>query len=326
MLLTAEDESVIENATNPASDGLGEVSGNGNAMAPPVTKPVPSVQTKKVRAPASAKEPVPRIPKTGTRGPAAKKSPAKTTKAGPRSANTSQAATPKRPTPEKAEIKVSGPGNPPESTDKGLDQITSGLNQIRISLVSKSRETGAPVAAKPMPRIRFIKSGQNSGTTSPDPLGPNDVLPSASVRNEGYGDVTPPIQSPLEPLPSLIVRTPVEEKSMSDSIDSLEPSSSSPLPSSPPTFSPPNSLPKLRPETPDKFVQYQPEGPTPVAVPMSEPVRFLPPNVAATPTPMNRSNLPAFTPTSTLRFAPPSYGGGEDKRGFPGLKPESSSK
>ncbi|CAI4210557.1 unnamed protein product [Parascedosporium putredinis] len=170
-------------------------------MAPPVTKPAPSVQTKKVRAPASTKEPVTRIPKSGTRAPAAKKSPAKATKAGPRSANTSQAATPKRPTPEKAEIKVSGPGNPPESTDKGLDQITSGLNQIRISLVSKSRETGAPVAAKPMPRIRFIKSGQNSGTTSPDPTGPSDVLPSVPVRNEGYGDVTPPIQSPLEPLP-----------------------------------------------------------------------------------------------------------------------------
>lgn len=51
------------------------------------------------------------------------------------------------------------------------------------------------------------------------------------------------------------------------------------------------------------FVPYQPEGPEPMSVPQQEMLTWLPPNTA-TPAPVRRTDLPVFTSTSTIPFAP----------------------
>ena len=244
-----------------------------------------------------------------------------------RSVSTSKSVTPTGSTPEKPEIEVSASSKLQVNLDQGLDLITSGLNQVRISLVQKTRQEGpqtvgssSAAPTKPMPRIRFIKSGQNSGKTSPETTNVADTALPAPPPSDVNG-VHTPIMSPHGSIPTMSITTPVEEKSADYSVDSPDPLSL-PLPSSPMTFSPANSLPSLRPETPDNFVQYQPEGPTPVAMPVTEPVKFLPPNLA-TPTPMKRSELPSFTATSAIPFARSDAESAEMKNGLPELKPES---
>jgi len=70
-----------------------------------------------------------------------------------------------------------------------------------------------------------------------------------------------------------------------------------------------NGSPVRRPTPPDMFVAYQPEGPTPATVPMQkqQPLQWVPANVSSTPSvasPMRRADLPMFTATSSIPFAP----------------------
>jgi histone deacetylase HOS3 len=59
--------------------------------------------------------------------------------------------------------------------------------------------------------------------------------------------------------------------------------------------------------TGDNFIPYQPDGPPPVSVrDQQKPLQWLPPNVSATPvqSPVKRGDLPVFTSTGVIPFAP----------------------
>lgn len=195
---------------------------------------------------------------------------------------------------------TSGPADKPKirvsesDTQRGegagsLDQITTGMNKIKITLVNRSgqeKEEGsaggsgwqAPSApaAPPRPRIKIV-----SRNTSPE--GPKTSAGSSPVQFDDSSRQGA-FQSPV---PS--ISTPAE----SVSVDSPDPLSVA-LPASSPVEQP-------GPRTPDMFVPYQPDGPTPMGLPVND-LKFLPPNTT-TPTPMKRADLPRFTPRSAIPFA-----------------------
>jgi len=51
------------------------------------------------------------------------------------------------------------------------------------------------------------------------------------------------------------------------------------------------------------FVRYQPDGPSPEALPQTQPLQWLPVNNGTTPSPMKRGEMPVFTSTSPIPFA-----------------------
>lgn len=250
-----------------------------------------SLQVKKARAaPAARKEPAARTQKD----PAKKAAPARP--APPKRASTSAVVKGKakvndtaKPTSsaaaQKPSIKVFASDEQGDSGN-GLDMITAGMNKVKITLVNNSgREMDegtqavpepALNTAAPRPRIKIV-----SRNASPDRPKTSDGVQSTQpddIRSQG-----------ADHSPVLSITTPIDAPPPADSPDlrSLGLSSSSPE--------------QPAPGTPDIFVPYQPDGPTPGGLPVND-VQFLPPNMA-TPTPMKRTDLPKFTPTSAIPFA-----------------------
>lgn len=282
VLTSADDDTAPVTESSMSSRGSSRVS-DATGGAP--------LQVKKTRAvPAPRREPAARAQKDPV------KKAAPTRPAPPKRASTSAVAKGKArfggaPGPasstatQKPSIKVS------ESDAQGdcgsdLDMITAGMNKVKITLVNRSgRETdggnqavpeSAPNTAGPRPRIKIV-----SRNASPDRPKTSDGVQSIQaddIRSQGAG---------RSPVPS--ITTPVDRPLSTESPDPR----SLTLPSSSPE--------QPAPATPDMFVPYQPDGPTPAGLPVND-VKFLPPNMA-TPTPMKRTDLPKFTPTSAIPFA-----------------------
>ncbi|KAK3939849.1 hypothetical protein QBC46DRAFT_459376 [Diplogelasinospora grovesii] len=116
----------------------------------------------------------------------------------------------------------------------------------------------------------------------------------------------PPQADPLTPAHAGHVFTPMLLSSQPQRVPL--PSSSPITPTSPTRFQQQASAPP-----PDVFIQYQPEGPAPSLVKQQQQqsLQWLPPNIVATPmaaTPMRRTDLPVFTATSAIPFAPTGTG------------------
>lgn len=187
---------------------------------------------------------------------------------------------------DKPKIKVSE-SDEQRGEGASLDQITTGMNKVKITLVNRSGQEKegrpasasgpqAPSAPAPRPRIKIVS--RNASPKAPTSTGSSPVQFDDASRR-GFQSPAPSVSTPAE----------------SVSVESPDPlAMSMPLPASSPTEHP-------GPRTPDMFVPYQPDGPTPMGLPVDN-VRFLPPN-AATPTPMKRGELPTFTASSAIPFA-----------------------
>jgi histone deacetylase HOS3 len=196
-----------------------------------------------------------------------------------------------------------------------MDKITSGMKKIKINLITKSQKEAKE-------RAHSEKSATPLGDenkpllfeTSPFASEALPPLPEVS-QVESTGGVSP--TQVLTPGVNNMKGTPTQEFDFS----ALSPDPRQvPLPASSPMAPPPNGS-----QTPDMFVSYQPEGPSPVAVPQQEPLKWLPPNTS-TPTPMKRGDLPVFTATSAIPFALSRKMEGISNGGaFPGIKPEAKS-
>lgn len=190
----------------------------------------------------------------------------------------------------------------PKSGDE-LDKITTGFK--KITLVTKQQKEA--------------RAKKESTASPPKPIAsPPKIAATDDTKHTPLPPSSPdPIAAQQPDLPS--------ETAVQDSLpqEIPLPRSGQDTPTGPP--------PEPQPATPDVFIQYQPEGPTPNIAAPQEPLTWLPPNTATpsvakhaapvvnttptplkqadlaslrSPSPMKRADLPIFTPTSQIRFAP----------------------
>lgn len=241
---------------------------------------------KKTRAPAATRGGAARAPRGGKKAAAGGKS------------------TPTEPTgrsppagPSTAPPKV--PGTSTEAD--GLEGITSGMKKIRINLITKAQKEEKERAARssttsPTGTENRVLSPVEFQAMMPPPPVPV-VHPASSEASRPATSEGPVINSsPPAVSAQSSISTPVIEYAPTAVPSSPSPGQV-PLPaSSPATVADPFA-------SPDVFVPYQPEGPSPVSVPQQESLKWLPPNTA-TPAAMRRNDLPVFTATSAIPFAP----------------------
>lgn len=246
---------------------------------------------KKVRTNAAPKKDAPKAPRVKKAATGASK-------------NGSKSSSPTRPQSNRAAAKTEG---------DDLDNITSGIKKITI-LTKQQKEARAREKKQPVASKKSMSSAESQGLSLPVTPGeeqPQDLtLPS---KGDDQPIVTNPIMAPdvLRQEPPI---TPIVDSVEEDDVKVETPMD---LPLTEQTT------------TSEVFVQYQPDGPTPEAITPQGPLNWLPVNSSATPSPqkqgahvpksspakeeeravvspnpMQRGELPVFTPTSQLRFAP----------------------
>lgn len=249
------------------------------------------------------------VQKDTTKPPRAKKAVAGAAKNGPKSTG------PARP-------KTSSGAASVEAEGDALDNLTSGIK--KITLVTKqqkqarTRENKKPVGGK--------KAASSAGSKTPSlPVTPGEELQKelGGPSNGHSGPVkgVPRIRKDVFESETGQTTTPTVDVTAAEAkaVKVENPSQTPPL---------------KQPEGPDVFVEYQPEGPTPEIITPQGPLEWLPlntietpssfkqpepPAAAATtpdplpeeaardvvsPSPMKRDEVPVFTATSQLRFAP----------------------
>lgn len=229
-----------------------------------------------------------RTPTTNRKEPSAK---------GGRGANTpSKAARPTARSEQPQQQQQAGTAAPGSGDD--LDNITSGMKKIKINLITQAQReareksrTDTSESSAPTPSEG--RSSARSGRSTPH------VPPTPELHSN-----VPSLESAAAPPPPGVVPAPdtsIPEKTYTipDLATPPEPRARSPKKSqrSSPTVDETPSLGAPTGITDDLFVAYQPEGPPPVAATQSEPLKWLPPNIAATPS----ANTPAATPSPVKR-------------------------
>ncbi|KAF6844498.1 histone deacetylase hos3 [Colletotrichum musicola] len=297
-----------------------------------------------------------------TRAPAARKEPAKTTR------TVKKPAAPTKTTPPQ----VAQPSQPPQAkpaaaspTEDDMDKLTAGMKKIKINLITKSQKEERAKAAQ------AAQAAQAKAASPPVVEEPKPVTPVQS--EEVLSTVPPPIITPPQAEPFATPAPTEASASASGYMSSPDPPSASPQVSTPvteeapPTVAtpdprqsePPVSSPVVSPAG-DVFIKYQPEGPDPVTITPSEPLKWMPPNTntpvkspskaspakvspakksPTKPSPaklspprasssrapvakMGRADLPVFTSTSAIPFAQPKRKGTPEVKSEPAVKPD----
>ncbi|KAK4240877.1 hypothetical protein C8A03DRAFT_30953 [Achaetomium macrosporum] len=262
-----------------------------------------NLNVKKTRAPVK-KEPAPRASR------APKKQPAPTNGAPQQAAGSTTAA-------------ATGPST--QKAGDELDKLTGEMKKVKITVVTKAQKEAREreramreklaktetVSVAPQPAEKGSQPPPAPPSAPTDPTMPSTTAtlpsPSPSPARE-----PPQVQPPIDP-PALLpqeVTTPITTSGPLASPPATDPRSI-PLPTSSPP--PAMSSPLGEPPTTDNFIPHQPEGPTPRPVPQhqqQQPLQWLPPNVSATPveSPARREDLPVFTSTGVIPFAPTAGG------------------
>ncbi|TPX12017.1 uncharacterized protein E0L32_007320 [Thyridium curvatum] len=260
-----------------------------------------SLPVKKTRTAAAVKRETPRTSRTTKKVPA----PAERAKA-------QDAA-------QRPSTQASTASGPSQASSDDMDQLTSGMKKIRINVITPAQREAREKAK------RDRAAGQEAEAAVAAAAVKNENQPPA-VKVEAFqpAAVGEPARSSPDLPPFAMSSSPqfAAQPSASASSEPVTPQTASPpaapqlepldvpLPASSPV--PPLRTPTTgeeegeQPSTPNVFIPYQPEGPTPEAVPLQQQGRslqWLPPNTAATPSPMKRTDLPVFTATSAIPFA-----------------------
>ncbi|KZL71305.1 histone deacetylase HOS3 [Colletotrichum tofieldiae] len=229
--------------------------------------------------------------------------------------------------------------SPAAVSEDDMDKLTAGMKKVKINLITKTQKeerARAAQAAQAKTAIPLAAEGtkptfptEAAAPTAPSPVAPPTVTP---PQEEAF--TTPPTQPPAFEDPALHaapagrpeVSTPVTEQvpvAVTPDPRQLE------LPASSPVTSPAAATPSDS----DVFINYQPEGPVSVSMTPQEPLKWLPPNTNTpvktspskpspakllpaklspkkkSPVKMLRADLPVFTSTSAIPFAPQSPNG-----------------
>ncbi|RYP15534.1 hypothetical protein DL765_005653 [Monosporascus sp. GIB2] len=184
------------------------------------------------------------------------------------------------------------PPKPTAGAGNDMDKITNGMKRIKIKFLTKEeretrkREAAEKAAAKGKPATEPTAVS----ATRPAPL-------------ELQAEPT----TPAPTVPS-IVTTPVSARDQPTFAGS-----------SPPAASTPATTATAR--TPDLFIPYQPEGPTPTAAPLSGPIRILDPNVGSPPAPASHSKPRPFEGRKLATVGSPEKARGYRGHGFTASSP-----
>jgi histone deacetylase HOS3 len=212
-----------------------------------------------------------------------------------------------------------GPIAIPESDD--IDTLTTGMRKVKISLVTKEQREAreqAKVAAKPTiarpvktattraPRAKTVgKPVNGSANTKPTTPSAQDQQSAPTIEQNFATQQSTAMQQPSQSradsasaVPTTLpladstqnVAVPIQQPILQERISS--PGLEHP---SLPLLSPPTS------NTPDVFIPYQPEGPTPDTRVPQNGLQWLPPNTA-TPSASKFGDLPVFTSTGAIPF------------------------
>jgi histone deacetylase HOS3 len=162
-------------------------------------------------------------------------------------------------------------------------------NSVVVSTTPHVTEADQPVQRKEEPGIA---SPTLSSVSNPSALPPSTI-----PQPQPEEALSPSMPSPPAPAPALPV-TPSKGPISTAALFSTH----TPIPPSSPTI---QLAPLPAPHVMDMFIPYQPEGPIPPAIQQEQqPLQWLPPNTS-TPAPApTKRELPVFTSTSAIPFAP----------------------
>ncbi|KAL2131124.1 hypothetical protein VTI74DRAFT_5535 [Chaetomium olivicolor] len=197
----------------------------------------------------------------------------------------------------------SGPST--EKTGDDVDNLSSQMKKIKITVITKAQKEARE--RERLAKEKLAKAGPVDAETTPTPASSyiatttnGQQLPSPapspapqSLQIQPPADPSTPF---MEDLPNPTATEPVLTSSTTDP-------RRIPLQASSP---PPPDIPT------DNFISYRPEGTTPTSVEQhhhmgqQHHLQWLPPNVIATPaqSPVKRGDLPVFTSTGAIPFAP----------------------
>ncbi|PVH83462.1 Arginase/deacetylase [Cadophora sp. DSE1049] len=206
-----------------------------------------------------------------------------------------------------------------------IDSLTSGMKKVKISLTTKAQRDAKAAAKSAAVKPTVTKAARPAPARKESVILPparqptpaSDTNGNSKEQPEQTQDMLPPLPSTPQPsIPTHLLRP----------NDIPLPASSPPAPphhtNLPPPPPPPQTQPQQPPQsatpppqtatTPDVFIPYQPEGPTPTFVSNAqEPLKWLEPNTN-TPSPMKgpgagvkKSDLPVWTATSAIPFGVP---------------------
>ncbi|KAL2021100.1 hypothetical protein VTK56DRAFT_7519 [Thermocarpiscus australiensis] len=268
------------------------------------------LKVKKTRAPAK-KEPAPRPPKAPTK---------LSSTANGRIAEAARPAT-------SAETPSA------EKADDDVDKLAGEMKKIKITVVTKAQRE-----ARERERAAREKLSKAEGMSAPSPPEENKPLLPQGQPQPGPATFTPAdtITAPLQTSTATGNNSPLSEHCSPAQQQQQQPprpfqspavaqptdpsttpspngTATSPRAAPPPTTSSPGTKAQTPPAAPptDMFVPYRPDGPAPPA-PAPAPTgalpsqQWLPPNVSATPlaSPVGRGDLPVFSSTGVIPFAP----------------------
>lgn len=219
-----------------------------------------------------------------------------------------------------APVAPSAPYAQPRNDDTALDNITSGLGKIKLTLLTKAQREARDQAKEDSklakaPRKPVVPKAARSSSAKPKPkLDQNDIShkaqPTTVIKQE-------------EQLPSIIDDSQLPPFPVLPTQESMRPFAAldAPLPPLPPSSPSRDTLTPRKYDSSEAqgsvsgndsvFIPYQPEGPALEPTQQQDNLTWLPPN---TDTPvaiktMKRYELPVFTSTSPIRFGVPSEQG-----------------
>ncbi|OLN88166.1 Histone deacetylase HOS3 [Colletotrichum chlorophyti] len=288
-----------------------------------------SLNVKKTRVPPTAKKEAPKTTRTA-------KKPVAPVKTSPPQ---------KGPAPQPAQRKASPVGASEDDMDKlaaGMKKI-----KINLITKTQKEERAKAARAVPNKTPTPPTSAEPAKPRPPSPVevAASPTPPTIITPPQDRNLVTPPAHPQPPVLENLLPSTPtIEQPEVSTAVTCQTPVTESPDPlhREHPASSPMSSPAVETPSGSDVFISYQPEGPAPVTVTPQEPLKWLPPNTntpvktssakaspakAATmkasakrssptkpspikksPVKMSRTDLPVFTSTSAIPFAPSNAG------------------
>jgi histone deacetylase HOS3 len=209
-----------------------------------------------------------------------------------------------------------------------MDRLTGDMKKIKITVITQAQREARERERRERETKARVENEPPNGYTAAvapvitlgDPIVEQEVSTPAMPSYDGTSDLEPsptPAQEqstiiPSGPLTPLSATTPDDTTATSITPTFAQ---QTPLPLSSPGFLSPN-------DNNDMFIHYQPEGPTPPTAAQQQQLQWLPPNTS-TPAPARRTDLPVFTSTSAIPFAPPRPQGQEGSAVLPKRDEES---
>jgi len=202
-----------------------------------------------------------------------------------------------------------------------MDRLTGDMKRIKITVVTqaqrearererKERELKAKAENQPPPSDSAVSNTptvqlgepaterEHLAVTTPAPApvdNSSETFPSTGAAPETAQAPSPPAPIPLAPVATFPI-TPSKDPISAATLFSTR----TPLPPSSPMIQSPPPPPTAE----DMFIPYQPEGPAPPAVQQQQPLQWLLPNTSTPAPAQTRRELPVFTSTSAIPFAP----------------------